>query len=151
MLPGSHCDMWYIVIVQSFGMLWGYPYCGKNDHNIGKPGQSIKRPKKGFGRFSGKYMHSANHTKRITDSRAYARNLEQLKEIGSGGGRWKTDGLNSLAFSIVDSQEDRADQDTQHAWICLIRKTLSILCSTLWLCWTVEVQQISCLVHLNSS
>lgn len=119
MLPGSHSDMWYIVIVQSFEMLWGYPYCGKNDHNMGKPGQSIKRPKKGFGRFSGKYMHSANHPKRITDSRAYARNLEQLKEIGSGGGRWKTDGLNSLAFSIVDSQEDRADQDTQHAWIYL--------------------------------
>lgn len=96
------------------GLLYGdcYPYCGKNDHNMGKPGQSIKRPKKGFGRFSGKYMHSVNHPKRITDSRAYARNLEQLKEIGSGGGRWKTDGLNSLAFSIVDSQEDRADQDT---------------------------------------
>jgi len=96
------------------GLLYGdcYPYCGKNDPKMGKPGQSIKRPKKGFGRFSGKYMHSANHTKRITDSRAYARNLEQLREIGSGGGRWKTDGLNSLAFSIVDSQEDRADQET---------------------------------------
>ena len=97
------------------GLLYGdcYPYCGKNDPNQGKVGQSIKRPKKGFGRFSGKYMHSANHTKRITDSRAYARNLEQLREIGSGGGRWKTDGLNSLAFSIVDSQEDRNDQETQ--------------------------------------
>ncbi|CAJ1447097.1 unnamed protein product [Effrenium voratum] len=95
------------------GLLYGdcYPYCSKNDGNVGKPGQSIKRPKKGFGRFSGKFMHSANHTKRITDSRAYSRNLEQLKEIGSGGNRWKTDGLNSLAFSIVDSQEDAADEE----------------------------------------
>ena len=71
--------------------------------------------RRALGRFSGKYMHSANHTKRITDSRAYARNLEQLREIGSGGGRWKTDGLNSLAFSIVDSQEDRADQETHRS------------------------------------
>ena len=60
-----------------------YPYCGKNDQNVGKPGQSIKRPRKGFGRFSGKFMHSANHTKRITDSRAYAKNLEQLRETPS--------------------------------------------------------------------
>eukprot|EP00439_Symbiodinium_sp_Y106_P058986 s2901_g8.t1 len=51
------------------GLLYGdcYPYCKKNDPNVGKPGQSIHRPKKGFGRFSGKFMHSANHTKRITD------------------------------------------------------------------------------------
>ena len=96
------------------GLLYGdcYPYCARNDPKVGKPGQSIKRPKKGFGRFSGKFMHSANHTKRITDSRAYARNLDQLREIGSGGNRWKTDGLNSLAFSIVDLQVDTADMQT---------------------------------------
>ena len=56
-------------------------------------------------------MHSANHTKRITDRKVYDRNIEQLKEIGSGGSRWKTDGLNSLAFSIVDLQEDRSDEE----------------------------------------
>ncbi|CAE7615614.1 B4GALT6 [Symbiodinium sp. KB8] len=96
------------------GLLYGdcYPYCKKNDPNVGKPGQSIHRPKKGFGRFSGKFMHSANHTKRITDHRAYARNIEQLKEIMAGGDRWKTDGLNSLSFSIVDYQEDTADAES---------------------------------------
>ncbi|CAE7291606.1 bre-4 [Symbiodinium natans] len=51
----------------SLGVTLCYPYCKKNDPNVGKPGQSIHRPKKGFGRFSGKFMHSANHTKRITD------------------------------------------------------------------------------------
>eukprot|EP00931_Biecheleriopsis_adriatica_P067644 TRINITY_DN41754_c0_g1_i1.p1 TRINITY_DN41754_c0_g1~~TRINITY_DN41754_c0_g1_i1.p1 ORF type:complete len:916 (+),score=147.29 TRINITY_DN41754_c0_g1_i1:65-2812(+) len=93
------------------GLLYGdcYPYCNKGDSNIGKPGQSIKRPARGFGRFSGKFMHSANHTKRITDSKAYAKNIEQLQEIEKGGSRWKTDGLNSLAFHIVDHDEDTTD------------------------------------------
>eukprot|EP00930_Biecheleria_cincta_P074443 TRINITY_DN61662_c0_g1_i1.p1 TRINITY_DN61662_c0_g1~~TRINITY_DN61662_c0_g1_i1.p1 ORF type:complete len:936 (-),score=112.30 TRINITY_DN61662_c0_g1_i1:117-2873(-) len=89
-----------------------FPFCqGNNDKNIGKPGQSIKRPRKGFGRFSGKFMHSANHTKRITDSKAYARNIEQLKEIEKGGNRWKTDGLSDLAFHIVDQDTDSADKE----------------------------------------
>ena len=56
----------------------GYPYCSKNDGNVGKPGQSIKRPKKGFGRFSGKFMHSANHTKRPQGARC--------GNLGEGGG-----------------------------------------------------------------
>lgn len=96
------------------GLLFGdcYPYCKKKDPDLGKPGISIRRPRKGFGRFSGKSMHSANHTKRITDSKAYSLNVDMLKEIEKGGKRWKNDGLSDLAFRIVDSQQDDTDKET---------------------------------------
>ncbi|CAE8631386.1 unnamed protein product, partial [Polarella glacialis] len=95
-------------------LLYGdcYPFCkSSGDPNTGKPGLSIMRPKMGFGRFTGKLMHSANHTKRITDSKAYDANVLQLKEIEQGGSRWKTDGLSSLAFHIVDHDEDTTDKE----------------------------------------
>lgn len=87
-----------------------HPFCKSDDDpDRRKKGLSIKRPPKGHGRFSGKFMHSANHTKRITDSAAYARNIKMLQEIQAGSSRWKTDGLSSLAFRVLDIQVDRAD------------------------------------------
>lgn len=91
------------------GLLYGdcYPFCKKNRAN--RVGQSIRRPRKGFGRFSGKYMHSANHTDRISNATAYKHNLEMLAEIQSNGRRWRSDGLSSLAFRILDTETDEAD------------------------------------------
>eukprot|EP00933_Yihiella_yeosuensis_P043733 TRINITY_DN3864_c0_g1_i4.p1 TRINITY_DN3864_c0_g1~~TRINITY_DN3864_c0_g1_i4.p1 ORF type:complete len:972 (+),score=148.05 TRINITY_DN3864_c0_g1_i4:120-2918(+) len=95
------------------GLLYGdcYPFCDSKSKDIGKPGISIKRPRRGFGRFSGAMMHSANHTKRITDSKAYDENIKQLQEIEKGGNRWKTDGLSNLAFNIVDHNVDTTDTE----------------------------------------
>lgn len=86
-----------------------YPFCSSKDSRIGKTGISIKRPPKGHGVFRGEHMHSANHTKRITDSNAYNRNLQLLKEIQAGGSRWKTDGLENLRFRIVSQEIDTTD------------------------------------------
>lgn len=86
-----------------------YPFCKKDDPNINRTGLSIKRPPKGFGRFSGKFMHSANHTKRITDSKAYARNIKLLGEIEKNSDRWRVDGLSNLAFRIVEHRTDNSD------------------------------------------
>jgi len=95
------------------GLLYGdcYPFCKKHDKNAGKTGISIRRPKKGHGRFSGKFMHSANHTKRITDSSAYAKNVKMLNEIASGSSRWKNDGLSNLQFRIIGEEVDETDKD----------------------------------------
>lgn len=96
------------------GLLKGdcYPFCKPHDINKGKTGVSIKRPKPGHGRFSGKYMHSENHTKRIADSGAYLRNVKMLAEIERGAPRWKGDGLSNLAFHIVSEQEDTSEADS---------------------------------------
>lgn len=93
------------------GLLYGdcYPFCRDGDPASGKPGHSIKRPPKGQGRFSGKYMHSANHTKRITDPKAYQDNLKLLGQIERGNDRWMHDGLSNLAFRIVTYTVDKAD------------------------------------------
>lgn len=92
-------------------LLYGdcYPYCTDNDTTRGKAGISIKRPPKGHGRFSGKYMHSANHTKRITVNSDYERNLQLLREIHMGAERWRGDGLKNLAFRIVTRDVDTTD------------------------------------------
>eukprot|EP00928_Gymnodinium_smaydae_P069890 TRINITY_DN5370_c0_g3_i1.p1 TRINITY_DN5370_c0_g3~~TRINITY_DN5370_c0_g3_i1.p1 ORF type:complete len:960 (+),score=230.47 TRINITY_DN5370_c0_g3_i1:249-3128(+) len=92
-------------------LLYGdcYPFCKANDNNKGRTGLSIKRPAKGFGRFSGKYMHSANHTKRITSAKDYDRNIKQLNEIRRGSNRWKSDGLSNLAFRVVHNDVDESD------------------------------------------
>ncbi|CAE8583440.1 unnamed protein product, partial [Polarella glacialis] len=103
-------------------LLYGdcYPWCEDpgllaflfgGDPNIGKLGLSIKRPKMGSGRFSGKLMHGANHTKRITDGKAYDANVVQMKAMERGDSRWKTDGLSSLAFRIVDHAVDTTDRE----------------------------------------
>ncbi|CAE8687934.1 unnamed protein product [Polarella glacialis] len=103
-------------------LLYGdcYPWCEDpgllaflfgGDPNIGKLGLSIKRPKIGSGRFSGKLMHGANHTKRITDGKAYDANVVQMKAMERGDSRWKTDGLSSLAFRIVDHAVDTTDRE----------------------------------------
>ncbi|CAK0825452.1 unnamed protein product [Prorocentrum cordatum] len=89
-----------------------YPFCTAGDKRQGKPGYSIKRPSKGHGVFSGKYMHSANHTKRITDSKAYERNLKQLEEIRRDHPRWRADGLQDLAFRILSTSVDTTDSAT---------------------------------------
>lgn len=93
------------------GLLFGdcHPFCKENDEDIGKLGLSIKRPGKGYGRFSGKYMHSANHTKRVTDAKLYQANLAMVEEIKSDGSRWKHDGLSSLGFRIISHEVDSAD------------------------------------------
>jgi len=92
-------------------LLYGdcYPFCSKSDPRQGKTGISIKRPPKGAGRFSGKYMHSVNHTKRVTDSSAYNRNIKLLQQIEHNSARWKSDGLSNLAFRVVDYEVDRTD------------------------------------------
>eukprot|EP00746_Dinoflagellata_sp_MGD_P001146 gnl/MRDRNA2_/MRDRNA2_102124_c0_seq1.p1 gnl/MRDRNA2_/MRDRNA2_102124_c0~~gnl/MRDRNA2_/MRDRNA2_102124_c0_seq1.p1 ORF type:complete len:941 (+),score=141.41 gnl/MRDRNA2_/MRDRNA2_102124_c0_seq1:231-3053(+) len=93
-------------------LLYGdcHPFCkGDNDPQKGKIGLSIKRPAKGHGRFSGKFMHSMNHTKRITDNAAYQKNLVLLREIGSGSDRWRRDGLNNLKFRLLAHDVDKAD------------------------------------------
>lgn len=89
-----------------------YPFCKTNDPSAGRIGQSIKRPPKGYGRFSGKYMHSSNHTKRITDSKAYDANLKLLSDIKRGSSRWKNDGLSNLAFRVVYNEVDAKDAET---------------------------------------
>jgi len=86
-----------------------YPFCSIHDPRIGRTGLSIKRPPKGHGRFSGEYMHSANHTKRITDKAAYDKNLALLKEISHNSDRWRRDGLSNLAFRIIDYSVDSSD------------------------------------------
>jgi len=90
-----------------------YPFCEDgwftSDRRTGQTGLSISRPPKGHGRFSGEYMHSANHTKRITDEGAYATNLALLREIRGGSDRWKRDGLSNLAFRIIDYSVDTSD------------------------------------------
>jgi len=86
-----------------------YPFCSVTDSREGKVGISIRRPPKGHGRFSGEYMHSANHTKRITDAGAYDKNLKLLQEIRNSDPRWKDDGLSNLNFRILDYQIDKAD------------------------------------------
>mmetsp|Transcript_7881 Transcript_7881/g.18422 ORF Transcript_7881/g.18422 Transcript_7881/m.18422 type:complete len:936 (+) Transcript_7881:134-2941(+) len=86
-----------------------HPFCTENDPKKGRIGISIKRPAKGKGRFSGEYMHSANHTKRITDCAAYKRNLGLLQEIRRGGQRWRGDGMYNLAFRIVAHEVDTSD------------------------------------------
>lgn len=86
-----------------------YPFCGDGDKDIGRLGLSIRRPVKGRGRFSGKYMHSANHTKRVTDAKLYQANLGMVHEIESNGTRWKSDGLSNLAFRILSNHIDTAD------------------------------------------
>jgi hypothetical protein len=90
------------------GLLYGdcYPFCKPDDPSKGKAGISIKRPPKGHGRFSGKYMHSANHTKRITDHKAYQQNVKLLQQIQAGQPRWRSDGLSNLAFRIVSYERD---------------------------------------------
>jgi len=65
-------------------------------------GKHLRRPAKGKGRFSGEYMHSFDHTRRIADPLAYAANMALLEDIKSGSDRWKTDGLSSLKFRILD-------------------------------------------------
>lgn len=94
-------------------LLYGdcYPFCRKGDPQEGRTGISIKRPPKGHGRFSGKFMHSMNHTKRITDSKAYEQNLRLLREIGAGSDRWRRDGLSNLKFRIVDHAIDDTDAE----------------------------------------
>merc|ERR1719265_2536628 len=87
-----------------------HPFCTEHDAQIGKTGLSIKRPGKGKGRFSGKFMHSMNHTKRITDNSAYDHNLALLKEISLGSGRWKTDGLKNMQFRIISLDVDNTDR-----------------------------------------
>ncbi|CAK0825451.1 unnamed protein product [Prorocentrum cordatum] len=57
-------------------------------------------------------MHSANHTKRITDSKAYERNLKQLEEIRRDHPRWRADGLQDLAFRILSTSVDTTDSAT---------------------------------------
>ncbi|CAE8700024.1 unnamed protein product [Polarella glacialis] len=74
-------------------------------------GPHIRRPSKGHGRFSGKFMHSMNHTKRIGDNQAYARNVALLRQIETGSGRWKTDGLSDLKFHVVENIADASDSD----------------------------------------
>jgi len=90
------------------GLLFGdcYPFCKPGDPSKGKVGLSIKRPPKGEGRFSGHYMHSMNHTKRITDHKAYQNNVKLLQQIQSGQPRWRSDGLSNLAFRIVSYEQD---------------------------------------------
>jgi len=92
-------------------LLYGdcHPFCSDNDPKKGRIGISIKRPPKGYGRFLGEHMHSANHTKRITDCGAYKRNLGLLEEIRRGGPRWRGDGMSNLAFRIVYHKVDTTD------------------------------------------
>eukprot|EP00929_Paragymnodinium_shiwhaense_P058053 TRINITY_DN29080_c0_g2_i1.p2 TRINITY_DN29080_c0_g2~~TRINITY_DN29080_c0_g2_i1.p2 ORF type:complete len:655 (-),score=123.40 TRINITY_DN29080_c0_g2_i1:25-1989(-) len=93
-------------------LLYGdcYPFCKDSDPTKDVPGASIKRPPKGAGRFSGEFMHSANHTKRITDNTAYQHNLDLLKDLKMGSGRWKVDGLVNLQFRIVSKEVDTSDE-----------------------------------------
>lgn len=55
-------------------------------------------------------MHSANHTKRITDNKAYEHNLKLLGQIELGNDRWMRDGLSNLAFRIVTYEVDTSDK-----------------------------------------
>eukprot|EP00927_Polykrikos_kofoidii_P016419 TRINITY_DN17423_c0_g1_i1.p1 TRINITY_DN17423_c0_g1~~TRINITY_DN17423_c0_g1_i1.p1 ORF type:complete len:850 (+),score=102.50 TRINITY_DN17423_c0_g1_i1:58-2607(+) len=87
------------------------PFCEGMDQNRRQSVKSIKRPRKGFGRFSGEYMHSMNHTKRITNQSHYAKNLQQLQEIARGGQRWVKDGLSDLAFRIVSHEKNEQDKE----------------------------------------
>eukprot|EP00929_Paragymnodinium_shiwhaense_P108453 TRINITY_DN74773_c0_g1_i1.p1 TRINITY_DN74773_c0_g1~~TRINITY_DN74773_c0_g1_i1.p1 ORF type:complete len:977 (-),score=184.16 TRINITY_DN74773_c0_g1_i1:39-2969(-) len=86
-----------------------WPYCKAHERASSRKGKTIRRPAAGAGKFSGQFMHSMNHTKRITDSKAYDKNLKLLREIQAGSNRWRTDGLNNLAFRVVSRSLDESD------------------------------------------
>eukprot|EP00424_Heterocapsa_rotundata_P002828 CAMPEP_0168696956 /NCGR_PEP_ID=MMETSP0503-20121227/35634_1 /TAXON_ID=89963 /ORGANISM="Heterocapsa rotundata, Strain SCCAP K-0483" /LENGTH=97 /DNA_ID=CAMNT_0008742763 /DNA_START=1 /DNA_END=290 /DNA_ORIENTATION=- len=66
----------------------------------------IRRPEKGYGRYSGKFMHRLNHTKRVTNGQDYDHNVDLLNEIRHNDPRWKTDGLSDLRFRIASYTVD---------------------------------------------
>ena len=64
--------------------------------------KALRRPAKGKGKC--RCLDDAYHTKRVTDKNGYRQTVAQIGRMSRGSAEWKTDGLNSVAYSV----------DTQH-------------------------------------
>jgi beta-1,4-galactosyltransferase 2 len=66
-------------------------------------GSAIDRPKPGTGRFHTIDESKANHP-RAQSHEFYAKSTAILKDMASGSARWKTDGLNSVAYRVTKTE-----------------------------------------------
>lgn len=64
----------------------------------------LRRPKKGFGKCH--CMNDRHHTKRVTHSVEYNNIVKQIGRLSRGSKEWKSDGLSSLQYNVVESSVD---------------------------------------------
>ena len=69
-------------------------------------------PQPGHGRFA---CDKNKHRTSVLDTVAYGRNVEKLSQIISGSDYWKTDGLNSLKYSVVFEKHEPAGEQRPFA------------------------------------
>lgn len=63
-----------------------------------KSSKALRRPPAGKGKC--RCLHDADHTERVVDKDKYRQIVAQINRMSRGSTEWKTDGLNSLVYSI---------------------------------------------------